>query len=168
VENFEKFYNRALRFLSFRPRSEKEIKDYFSKIKNQKSKIKIKDETINSIIKKLKEKKFLNDEEFTRLWIESRLRYKPRSISLIKRELLFKGVDKDVIDAQISNFQSASWRTISNELEMAKKLIEKRVQRYKNLPRQEIYQKLGRFLAGKGFNWDTIKKSIDEVLEEKV
>ncbi|PIP74614.1 MAG: hypothetical protein CO135_01745 [Candidatus Levybacteria bacterium CG_4_9_14_3_um_filter_35_16] len=163
MDNFGKFYNRALKFLSFRPRSEKEIRDYLE-LKTKNLKLKTKDETIDSIIKKLKEHRFLNDEEFARLWIESRLKYKPRSISLIKRELLLKGVDKDVIDAQISNLQF----TISNELENAQKLIIRKIERYKDLSKQEIYQKLGRFLAGKGFNWDTIKKSIDESLGKKV
>ena len=38
MEDFEKFYNLALRFLSYRPRSEKEVRDRL-KIKNQISKI---------------------------------------------------------------------------------------------------------------------------------
>ncbi|PIY93839.1 MAG: hypothetical protein COY68_04745 [Candidatus Levybacteria bacterium CG_4_10_14_0_8_um_filter_35_23] len=157
MESFEKNYNRALRFLSFRLRSEKEIRNYFQKHKVELS-------VAEKIIEKLKKYRFLNDEDFAKLWIESRLKHKLRSISLIRRELLLKGIDKEIIDVQISNFQFS----ISNELENAQKLIRKRIERYKDLPRQEIYQKLGRFLASKGFNWDTIKKSIDEVLEEKV
>ena len=50
-----------------------------------------------------------------------------------------------------------------NDLESAKKLVEKKIGRLKNLPKQEICEKLGRFLASKGFNWDTIKKAIDPV-----
>lgn len=164
MESFEKNYNRALRFLSFRLRSEKEIRNYF-----QKHKVEL--PIVEKIIEKLKKYNFLNDEEFARLWIEQRIKIKPRAWKTIQFELKQKGISEEIF-----NLQSASWRTIlnsssggqfSNE-EMAKKLIEKRIQRYKDLSKQELYQKLGRYLAGKGFNWDTIKKSIDESLEKKV
>ena len=154
----DKFYNSALRFLSYRPRSEKELRD---KLKSKKAS----SEIVEKVIAKLKEQKFINDEEFARWWIESRLRFRPRSINLIKRELLQKGVDRDLIDAQISNLiHSTSSGQISNELENAKKLINKKIMRYKSLSRQEIYQKLGSYLARRGFDWDTIKQSIDESL----
>ena len=55
-----------------------------------------------------------------------------------------------------------------NDSENARKLVEKRLARYKGLDRQKIYEKLGRFLASKGFSWDTIKKTIDEVLKKGV
>jgi regulatory protein len=151
--DFEKFYNAALRFLSFRPRSEKETRDRLFQKKAPK-------EVIDKIILKLKTQKFIDDEKFTKWWIDQRLSFKPRSITLIKRELLQKGVGKEIIDAQISNFQFP----ISNELENAKKLINKKIVRYKNLSKREVYQKLGSYLARRGFNWDTIKQSIDESL----
>lgn len=158
MDEFEKFYNKALRFLSFRPRSEKEIRDKLKEIRNKKTATtENTEQIIEQVIIKLKEHKFVNDEEFTKWWIESRLNYKPRSVNLIKRELLQKGINKELIDAQISNFHFP----ISNELDLAKRLVEKKIKRYKNLPRQEVYQKLGRFLAQKGFGWDVIKKSID-------
>ena len=157
MDDFEKFYNSALRFLSYRPRSEKEVRDRLN-IKYQsfdKLRTNIKNLTlvIDKVIQKLKEQKFINDEEFAKWWIESRLRFRPRSINLIKKELLQKGIERDIIDGQISN-----------DLQQAKKLIEKRIERFRNLTKQEIYQKLGRYLASKGFDWETIKQSIDEVI----
>lgn len=171
--NFEKFYNKALEFLSYRTRSEKEVRDRLQ-LKIQKSKLKSsaqnsKLETddmgplIENIIAKLKEKKFINDEEFAKGWIESRLRFKPRSARLIKMELKQKGIDPEIIN----NLEL----TIDNDLESAKKLVEKKMGRSRNkfgMTRNEIYQKLGRYLASKGFNWDTIKKSIDGILDKGV
>ncbi len=152
MEDFEKFYNSALRFLSYRPRSEKEVRD---KLISKKATTEI----IDKIIIKLKEKKFINDEEFAKWFLESRLRSKPQGIRLTEIELRKKGIDKELIDHLIHNSEFS----IQNDLEQAKKLIEKRITRYKGLDRQKIYQKLGRFLASKGFDWDTIKKSIDYV-----
>ncbi len=161
MDQFEKFYNSALRFLSYRPRSEKEIRD---KLTSKKADVKI----IELILNKLKEKNFLNDSEFAKWWIGSRLRFRPRSISLIKRELLQKGIDRETIDAQIFNLNPSADGSISNELENAKKLVEKKISRYKDLSRQELYQKLGSFLARRGFDFDTIKQVIDEVVSKGV
>lgn len=161
----DKFYNFALRFLSYRPRSEKEVRDRL-KLKVQKSKVKISTQNskvIDEVIQKLKDKKFINDEEFARLFVESRLRFKPRSLRLIKIELKQKGIDTDLINKMINDEG-----LMINELEQAKKLAGKRIERLKGLGRQKIYEKLGRYLASKGFSWDTVKKSIDEVLDKGV
>lgn len=162
MNELEKLYNKSLRFLSYRPRSEKEVADYLSK-KLSKAKSASggnPEDIIKEVIKKLKEYKFINDEEFSRWWIESRTKIKPRSWRTIGFELKNKGISKEVIEEEISKLKDKV-----SDLEMAKKLLEKKIKRYKDLPRQEIYQKLGRFLASKGFNWDTIKQSINEMLK---
>lgn len=149
----EKFYNSILRFLSYRPRSEKEVRD---KLKEKKADSKI----IENIVNKLKEYNFINDSEFAKRWIESRLKFKPRSLRLIKIELKQKGIDKKLIDDLKLEAES--------DFESAKKLVAKKIRRLKDLSKQEIYEKLGRFLSSKGFNWDTIKKAIDDVLSKGV
>lgn len=164
-DSFSVNLNRALRFLSFRPRSEKEIRDYF-KIKNQKSsirqaqdkKIKIDEKIIESIIKKLKENKFINDEEFVKWWIEQRTRIKPRASRLIKFELKQKGISDELI-------QNSELR-IKNDFEKAMVLAEKRMPRYKNEEPKKVYEKMSRFLASKGFDYDIIKQVIDQVLSK--
>ena len=153
----DNFYNLALRFLSYRTRSEKEVREKL-KLKQAEPGI------IEKVISKLKEKRFINDEEFARQWIENRERFKPRSLRLIKLELRQKGIEGEILEKVIQDLDFNS----ESELEQAKKLVEKRIDKVRDLPKQEIYQKLGRFLASKGFNWDTVKKAIDEVLDKGV
>ncbi len=148
--------NRALRFLSFRPRSEKEIRDYFKKKR-------VDPLVSQKIIDKLKENKFLNDMEFARWWVEQRTLIKPRAWRIIKIELKQKGISSEIIEELNINSESEE----KNDLTMAIKLAQKRLPRYKNLSRQEIYQKMGRFLISKGFDYDTIKRSIDEVFSKE-
>ena len=157
MDDFENFYNKSLRFLSFRPRSEKEIRD---KLKSKKASSLI----INQVIVKLKEKKFINDLEFAKWWVEQRTNFKPRGLRLIKIELRQKGISDEMIESGIMNQESGA----KNDLGLARKLIEKRLSRYKGLSKQELYQKLGSFLARRGFDWETIKQAIDEVLEKGV
>lgn len=152
--NFEGFYNKALKFLSYRPRSEKEVRENLAKKKAPSS-------IIDLIIKKLKEQKFLNDREFTKWWIEQRTIVKPMGKRLIKIELTRKGIDKELIDEFFEGIEDI----VHNELEIARSLVQRKISKYKGLDRQKIYQRLGGFLSRRGFDYDTIKKSIDEVLK---
>lgn len=166
MSDFEKHLNKAISFLSRRPRSEKEVRDNLLKKKAP-------PEVVDQIISWLKERKFLNDEEFARWWIEQRARFRPKGQRMIRIELKQKGITEDVINAAITNQESSQSEGldeqtgISNDEEMARKLVEKKISKYKHLPKQEIYQKLGAFLARRGFDWETIKKTIDIILNEK-
>jgi regulatory protein len=153
MNEFEKFYNKALKFLSYRPRSEKEVVD---RLKSKKAP----EEIIKKIVVKLKDYKFINDLEFANWWVEQRTKTKPRALRVIQFELKQKGISDEIIKSQfiIDNSQATN-------KQMAQVLAQKKISKYKNLPKREIYEKLGRYLASKGFNWDTIKQSIDEALK---
>lgn len=151
MDDFEKLLNKALRYLSFRPRSEKEIRDYLLKKKAD-------EQTLEKIVKNLKEHKFIDDESFVKWWIEQRTVIKPRAEKFIRFELRRKGINQDLID---KNFEG----DLVSDYEKAKNLADKRLVRYSKLTdRNKIYEKLGRFLASKGFNYDTIKEVIDQIL----
>lgn len=157
MDDFENFYNKALRFLSFRPRSEKEVKD---NLKRKKAGSLV----IDKIIVKLKEQKFINDLEFVKWWVEQRTSFRPLGLRLIKMELRQKGISDEMIESGIMNQESGA----ENDLGLARKLIAKRLLRYKGLSKQELYQKLGSFLARRGFDWETIKQVIDEAVGKEV
>lgn len=146
-DDFEKNLNRVLRFLSFRVRSEKEIRDYLFK-KN------VSDMVSKKIIDKLKEYKFLNDEEFAKIWIETRNSIKPKPWRIIKYELRQKGISREIIES----FEPEPQAQEENDLKAAVRIAEKRISRYKGLTKQEIFQKLGRYLVSKGFDYETVKK----------
>jgi regulatory protein len=167
MDEFEINYNRALRFLSYRPRSEKEIKDYLFKkslytkaSEEQKKEI---ESITNSIIEKLKEQRFLNDEEFARMWVQSRVRAKPRASRVIKRELQIKGIDKEKIEELFAGNENE----IPSDFQMAFTLAQKRLKKYTNLPKQEFFEKMGRFLASRGFTYDIIKEVIAEITNNR-
>lgn len=164
MDLFEKYYALSLKFLSYRQRSEKEIRDYLMRKK-------VAEETVDQIIAKLKEQRFLNDEEFARMWIESRNRSKPRSKRLLTLELKQKGISDEIIESQLGQvFDGQAGQKLGgkDDVFLAKKVIMRKVNKYKNLPKQEIYKKLGGMLARRGFDWETIKEAIDETLLEEV
>ena len=154
MDDFKKYLGLTYRYLSIRNRSQKEIFDYLTKKKVQ-------TEVIKHIIDLLKEQKFLNDEQFARAWVSQRSRLSPRGKHLLKIELQEKGIDKEIIEAILKEENEE----LPDELTQAKRLIERRIERLKDQPRQEIYNKVGSFLARRGYGWDTIKKAIDTLLD---
>ncbi|MBI2593658.1 regulatory protein RecX [Candidatus Daviesbacteria bacterium] len=113
------------------------------------------------MIEKLKRKGLINDLEFAKAWVESRS--KKKGTIALKSELFQKGIDREIVEEVIS-----SWFTVHGQEQTAKTLLEKRIERWKNLPEKEIKQKALRFLQSRGFDYDTSKEVIENILEEGV
>ncbi len=148
-----KYLELVYRYLSIRNRSEKEIRDYLTK-KEATSEIR------EQIVALLKKQKFLNDELFARAWVSYRARTTPRGKHLLRIELKQKGIDKELIDTVLGEKNEE----LPDELTQARGIIKKRIERLRGQPKQEIYNKVGSFLARRGFDWDTAKKAIDQSL----
>ena len=142
-ENRSRAFNYSLKYLSYRARSVKEVYDYLLR-KN------FIEDTINSVLKKLIDLKFLNDEEFARQWIESRQKHKGRSKFILKNELRLKGLSNDVIEPLLKEAQ--------DDLETARILFYKKKKVLGKLPPEEFRKKMGGFLQRKGFSFDVINK----------
>lgn len=151
MDQSEGFYNRSLRYLAIRPRSEKEIRDYLKKKQAN-------DDVIDSVVKKLVSHKFIDDEEFVRWWVRQRTIIKQTSYSSIKRELFLKGVDRELIDSTIDGLGEDK----EDELVMAKKIVVKKIDKYQDLSKNDLYKKLGGVLSRRGFSWEIIKRAIDD------
>ena len=82
--------NTAYRFLSYRPRSEAEMKDRLHRRGFEDSQIEI-------VINKLKEQNLLDDTAFAQFWKENRDTFRPRSQRLTRLELKKKGVADEII-----------------------------------------------------------------------
>lgn len=158
----EKLYNKTLNFLSYRPRSEKEIKDYlrknFTKLTTAVGQLGKKIQV--RILAKLKKQKLIDDYKFASWWIEQRLTFKPRGKRLLKAELFKKGVDKEIINQTLATIDSQQLTIL------ARKIVNKKKRLYQQLPKLELKQKLFSHLARRGFDFEIIKNVIDEILEK--
>lgn len=150
-----KLLEKVFRLLSFRQRSEKEIRDYF-KIENLRSKAKGKTEIskqlVDKLIDKLKLKGLVNDLEFATLWVKSRRQSKKKSLRALKSELFQKGVDREIISQVLS-----SEDTVSEE-SLAKEALDKKLKAFKNFTGLEFRQKAIQFLLRRGFAYSIAKK----------
>lgn len=143
---FQKVLDKLIRFAMVRPRSRREIGDYFKRKKVHES-------LQDGLIKKLEHFEILDDAKFAGWWVEQRTTFRPKPKKVLKLELIKKGIDKDIIDGVLEG-------TEVDEAKMAKELIEKKIHRWKNLKESVRRQKISRYLAGRGFSWDVIKKVI--------
>jgi regulatory protein len=149
---FDRYYNLSLRYLSYRPRSEKEVLDYL--YEKQKKAPKLTDEIITQILEKLKEYKFIDDAEFVKFWVKSRTEYKNKPIRVIEYELKQKGISQSLISENLSENKNKT------DLESAKKLALKKMDFYRSLDPDKRREKVMNYLLRKGFNYDTVKKAV--------
>jgi regulatory protein len=141
-----KCLDKAYHFLSYRPRSEKEMKDKLLEKYDEK--------TVDETIAKLKEYNLINDADFARMWVESRKMGRgPKALSF---ELKRKGIDGDIIENALAEIDT------EEQYETALTLIRAR-SKYKGLDRNEAYKKVAPFLSRRGYTYDIISKVIKEI-----
>lgn len=157
-EKYQKLRDYALKLLSFRPRSVKEIKGKLMQFSLKRG---ISAKIVDQVLEKLKSDNLINDYEFVRWWVDQRQTFKPKGTRAIRLELRQKGIDKEVIDEVFSQTKD----TVS-EFDLARKVIDKKIFSYRHLTTQELKIKASGLLIRRGFTWETIHKVIDS-LEQK-
>lgn len=148
----EKIYNRILRFATLRPRSEKEIKDWFRRKK-------VLPGVVEPVFNRLKNAGLVDDEAFARWWAEQRAEFRQKSRRMLGMEMRQKGIARDVIERVLAEVD------IPREAELARKAAEKKLRTLKRYGYDEQKKKLSEFLARRGFSWSTIKKTVADLLE---
>ncbi len=146
-----KIKEKALDLLSRRPHSSRELKTKL--IKKGFDPVQI-----DSVIRELKEKRYLNDFEFAKLLAEEKIGKKKKGLNLVKKTLIEKGIDRNIID-EILNSYANNEILYENALISAGKKIASLD--YKNLTENELKNKVRRFLNSRGYDRDTIEKVIN-------
>ncbi len=148
-EGLRKAKNYAFLLLKFRQRSEKEL---YHRLKKKN----FREEVISQAISFLKDKGFIDDELFAKAWIESRLK---RSLGLrkIQNELNLKGLDKKIIERQISEIKK-----FYSEEEIVNKIAKERFAKLKGIEPEIIKRRLYAYLLRRGFSSEVIVDAIDQ------
>ncbi len=149
--NVEKCFKVALRYLSYRPRSETEIRH---RLYRRGFDI----ETVEKTITRLKNKKLIDDVAFARFWVENRLLFKPKSRQLLSLELKQKGIAKGIIDEVTQE---------ADDKFSALKVGQKRARCLAKLDYREFRYRLADYLKRRGFNSDIINWVVEHLWQEK-
>jgi regulatory protein len=136
---------KAYRLLAVRARSEKELRDALARAKFDTA-------IIAAAVADCKQQRFIDDANFARQFIQSRLRNRPMGRQRLAIELRQKGVDAEIINTALDEFFSEQ-----TQITLADQLAEKQRKRLANLPPPKARQRLADFLRRRGFDWETIQ-----------
>jgi len=142
---------KALRFLGYRARSVREVRENLHKHE-------IPEAVIELTINRLQETGLLNDQEFAQAWVENRNTFRPRSRRALALELRRKGLDDDVIQQTLE-------QTV-DETSLARDAARKYLRKVHGLDWPDFRNKLGGFLGRRGFSYDVVAPVLRELWAE--
>jgi len=139
--------DRALNYLSFRPRSREEVRRYLRRKETP-------PEIIEAALARLDRLDFVNDRTFAEFWIGTREQFSPRGSRALKNELRMKGVERDMVD-----------ELVDDELdeERALRAGHKKATSLVNIPTMDyatFRNRLGSFLQRRGFGYEVATKTV--------
>ncbi len=146
----ERAYQQAMLFLSYRARSESEIRRNLRKHE-------IPEAVIEQTLERLRGDGLANDSQFANTWVENRNAFRPRSRRLIAMELRQKGLDDEAINSAIE--------TVDDEAS-AYEAAQKKAARWKDLEWIDFRKKLSEFLARRGFSYSVVSPVVTRIWNE--
>jgi len=150
-ETLAKAKDRALLLLSYRARSEKEVRDRLVRAGYE-------PDIVEAVIAKLYEFNYLDDQDFAEKFIRHRMSSRPVGRRALAWEMRRKGLDAETVAQATGNLDDES------EREAARKAAAGRLGRIQEMDRREARERMASFLQRRGFGWDTIRCVLDEIL----
>jgi regulatory protein len=142
--------DRAVRFLSYRPRSVAEIRRNLAEKQTPEA-------VIDQAVERLQKLGYIDDRAFAAFWVENRNTFKPISPRALRYELRQKGVADADIAAALAGLDShdAAYRAAQGQ-----------IRRHRSKSREEFRQKISAFLMRRGFGYDTIREVVEQWIAE--
>jgi len=138
----EEAYNRALDYLSYRPRSQAEIVTYLQRHD-------VPDVQAEEVVERLKAAGLVDDEAFAQFWVENREQFRPRGPRALRYELQRKGIGQEAIDQALEGVDPFAG---------AYQAAAKKARQLSHLDQPEFFRKLVDYLARRGFGFDVAKE----------
>jgi regulatory protein len=152
-EALQQASNRALNFLSFRPRSREEVRRYLRKKETP-------PELIDAVMQRLDDLDLINDQSFTEFWVESRERSNPKGAQALKNELRMKGVKRELVDELVTDEQDEE-RALRAGRKKAAMLA-----RQSDMDFKTFRARLGPFLQRRGFSYQVTTHAVHALWKE--
>jgi len=143
MEDYKKALNYSFLLLKYRPRSRQEIIERLNRKKYPSA-------TIDKVIRVLEESRYINDEEFVRLYVASSLN---RGWGRKRIEYTLKkfGISEDLRSSALKDNQPFK--------EKLRELVQRKISG--KTKDRKTYQKIIRNLATKGFDYEDIIRELD-------
>ena len=145
--------DRALNYLSYRPRSREEVRRYLRRKETP-------PETIEAALARLDRLDLINDHSFASFWVESREQFSPRGARALKNELRMKGVEREVVEEMIDDEKDEE-RALRAGRKKALPLV-----RIPGMDFATFRSRLGSFLQRRGFGYEVSTRTIRALWKE--
>ena len=156
AESDHRAWEAALRLLDVRPRAEFEIRDRLRRKQYA-------PDQIEGVVARLHELGLLDDAHFARLWVANRAATKPKGALALRRELLGKGIDRQIASDVVSAVIDSSSEAVACE-----QVARQSLPRYAAISDRAVFQrKLGSLLQRRGFTWETVKPILQQLWTER-
>jgi regulatory protein len=146
----ERAWGQALLYLSYRARSENEIRQNLTKHE-------IPDAVIEETLERLRRDGFANDKKFASAWVENRSTFRPRGRRALALELRQKGIDDSTIESALEGV---------DEEALAYEAGQKKARKLKVQEWNEFRKKMSEFLARRGFSYSVIAPIVKRLWSE--
>ncbi len=150
TDHFQRCYSAALHFISYRPRSETEIRERLLRRG-------FAENDIATAIGRLKEGGLISDEAFARFWTESRETFRPRSRFLTSLELRRKGVADEIVTEVTAEIDDEG---------SAYQAAQKKLRSLAGVDYESFRRRLGDYLKRRGFGYGVISHTVNRVWHE--
>jgi regulatory protein len=137
----------ALRLLTYRPRSEAELRYRLARRG-------LPPLVVQEAVARLREQGLLDDEAFARYWVEARQQSSPRGRRLLRRELAAKGIATETTRQALA--------TVAEE-EAARRAAETKASHLHDVDYATFRRRLGQFLLRRGFPYETAGVLVEEL-----
>jgi regulatory protein len=150
ADNFQRCLSAAMHYLSYRPRSEFELRERLGRRNFD-------GDSVEEVLARLKERGLVDDTEFAQFWQDNRQAFSPRSSSLTRLELRRKGVAEEIIGQVVS--------TVSDG-ESAYRAALGKARRLPVSDYQSFRRRLGEYLKRRGFSYGVINNTVQQLWQE--
>lgn len=148
----ERTMNRAVKLLAAKPRSVRELRERLLE------KLWTNDEIVDAVIEKLKEYKYLDDDQYARDLAVSKLRQKPQGKRRLRQTMSQKKLDKETVETAINE----AFEKLPEE-ELIDQAIAKRLRIKEKPETREDTKKFYDHLLRQGFTYDLIREKMSAV-----
>jgi regulatory protein len=149
--------NVALRFLSYRPRSEHEVRD---KLREKE----FGDAEIARTLDELRANGLVNDRDFARIFIRNSLTVRPAGRLLLSRKLLALGVPRSIVEEAMQDTLSAEDQR-STAVAAAEQLLKRAKRTARKEDPRKLRQRIASALLRRGYGWDIVEAVLKRVLD---
>ena len=115
------------------------------------------EEAVETVVTELIDSGHIRDRKYAENWIARRLKSNPRGKTLLKHELLDKGVDRETAEQVVAQVET------ENEATLALQIAQRRMKQYQRLPVHVAKRRLHGFLARRGFGSEVVRQVLEQI-----